>query len=244
MNLSMLQMYTKGDKVYSTINMRLLLIEDEHGLADSISSVLKKENYIVDNCYDGESGFYAALSNIYDTIILDVMLPKINGFEVLKKLRHEKVSTPVLVLTAKYSISDKVMGLDIGADDYLTKPFIIEELLARIRALCRRQGDLRTDVLTFNDLELYPSKSKIFCISTGKSVQIAQKELQILEYLMIHKDQIVTKEQFILKIWGYDSEAEYNNVEVYVSFTRKKIAFIGAKVKIKAVRGMGYILEE
>ena len=223
--------------------MRLLLIEDEHGLADSLSSVLKKENYIVDNFYDGESGFYAGLLDIYDVIILDVMLPKMNGFEVLSKLRHEKVTTPVLMLTAKFSVSDKVKGLDIGADDYLTKPFITEELLARIRALCRRQGELLEDSLTFGDLELYPTKSKITCTITGKSVQISQKESQILEYLMINKNQIVTKEQLFLKIWGYESEVEYNNIEVYISFTRKKIAFIGSDLKIKAVRGLGYELE-
>lgn len=224
--------------------MRLLLIEDEIGLADSLSSVLKKENYIVDNCYEGESGLNAALSNIYDVIILDVMLPKINGFEVLKKIRHEKVSTPVLMLTAKFNVSDKVKGLDSGADDYLTKPFVMQELLARIRALSRRQGELLSDILTFGDLELYPSKSRIVCTSTGKSVQLAQKELQILEYLILNKGQIITKEQLFLKIWGYESNAEYNNIEVYISFTRKKIMFIGSKVKIKAVRLIGYEMEE
>ena len=224
--------------------MRLLLIEDEKGLADSLTSVLKKESYMVDNCYDGVSGLCAGLTDIYDVIILDVMLPKMNGFEVLRKLRHEKVTTPILMLTAKYSVSDKVKGLDNGADDYLTKPFMTEELLARIRALCRRQGELLTEVLSFGDLELYPTKSKITCTITGKSVQIAQKELQILEYLMINKDQIVTKEQIFLKIWGYESEVEYNNIEVYISFTRKKIAFIGSNMKIKAVRGIGYELEE
>ncbi len=224
--------------------MRLLLIEDEHGLADSLSSVLKQENYIVDNCYDGESGLNAALSNIHDVIILDVMLPKMNGFEVLRQLRQENVLTPVLMLTAKFSVSDKVRGLDIGADDYLTKPFVMEELLARIRALSRRQGELHPEVLTFGDLELYSSKSRIVCVSNGKSVQLAQKELQILEYLMINQNQIVTKEQLFLKVWGYESEAEYNNIEVYISFTRKKILFIGSKVKIKAVRLMGYELEE
>ncbi len=224
--------------------MRILLIEDEHGLADSLSAVLKKENYSVDNCYDGESGLYAALTDIYDVIILDVMLPKMNGFEVLKRLRQDKVTTPVLMLTAKFSVSDKVKGLDIGADDYLTKPFVMEELLARIRALNRRQGELHTDVLSFGDLELFPSKSKIVCKTNGKSVQIAQKELQILEYLMLNKEQIVTKDQLILKIWGYDSEIGYNNIEVYISFTRKKISFIGSKVKIKAVRLIGYTLEE
>jgi DNA-binding response OmpR family regulator len=224
--------------------LRLLLIEDEKGLADSLSSILKKENYIVDHYCDGENGLYAALSNIYDTIILDVMIPKLNGFEVLKRLRDEKVSTPVLILTAKCATSDMVTGLDFGADDYLTKPFIMEELLARLRALCRRQGEILSEVLTFSDLELDPSKCLIMCSTTGKSMKISQKELQMLESLMIHKHQIITKEHLTLKIWGYDSQTEYNNVEVYISFTRKKISFIGSNTKIKAVRGIGYILEE
>lgn len=224
--------------------MRLLLIEDEKGLADSLSSVLKKENYMVDNYYDGVTGLNAALSEIYDVIILDIMLPLMDGFEVLRQLRDENVSTPVLMLTAKFDVNDKVKGLDIGADDYLTKPFIIQELLARIRALARRQGEILTDLLTFGDLELYAAQSKIRCTKSGKSVQLSQKELQILEYLMINKNQIITKEQLFLKVWGYESEAEYNNVEVYISFTRKKLSFIESKVKIKAVRLIGYELEE
>ena len=225
-------------------NLRLLLIEDEKGLADSLSAILKKENYIVDNYSDGESGLYAALSNIYDVIILDVMLPKLNGFEVLKRLRDEKISTPVLNLTAKCDISDMVTGLDIGADDYLTKPFIIEELLARLRALCRRQGEILSDVLTFGNMELDLSKCLLVCQATGMSINISQKEMQLLEILMINKHQVLTKEQLTVKIWGYDSHTEYNNVEVYISFIRKKISFIRAGIKIKAVRGIGYILEE
>jgi DNA-binding response OmpR family regulator len=226
------------------IILRLLLIEDEKGLADSLSAILKKENYIVDYYSDGESGLYAALSNIYDVIILDVMLPKLNGFEVLKRLRNEKISTPVLNLTAKCDISDMVTGLDFGADDYLTKPFIIEELLARLRALCRRQGEIIPDALTFSNMELDLSKCLLMCTTTGKSINISQKELQLLEILMINKHQVLTKEQLTVKIWGFDSQTEYNNVEVYISFIRKKISFIGAATKIKAVRGIGYILEE
>lgn len=224
--------------------MRLLLIEDEKAFADSLSSILKKENYIVDHYSDGESGLYAALSNIYDVIILDVMLPKLDGFEVLKRLRDQKVSTPVLNLTAKCDTSDMVNGLDIGADDYMTKPFIKEELLARLRALCRRQGEILPEVLTFSNMELDLSKCVLLCSSTGKSINISQKELQLLEIFMVNKHQILTKEQIMLKIWGYDSQTEYNNVEVYVSFIRRKISFIGASTKIKAVRGIGYILED
>lgn len=224
--------------------MRLLLIEDEWILADSLSTVLKKENYIVDVCYNGESGLNAALSNIYDVIILDLMLPKLNGFDVLKQLRTSRIATPVIILTAKFSLTDKVTGLDVGADDYLTKPFLIEELLARLRALCRRQADLSEDIYHFSDLELHPSKCIITCSLTHKSVQLGQKEAQLMEYLFFNKDSIVTKEQLLLKIWGYNNNAEYNNVEVYVSFTRKKIAFVGSKAKIKSIRGMGYRLEE
>jgi DNA-binding response OmpR family regulator len=224
--------------------MRLLLVEDELGLADSLSSILMKENYIVDHCSDGESGYYAAMSNIYDIIILDVMIPILDGFEILKKLREENISTPVLILTAKSDTTDMVTGLDNGADDYLTKPFVMEELLARLRALGRRQGEILTDIHSFHDLELYPSKCLIMCTTTGKSVNISQKELQMLESLMIHKHQILTKEQLTLKTWGYDNQAEYNNVEVYISFTRKKISFIGSQTKIKAIRGVGYTLEE
>ncbi len=224
--------------------MRILLIEDEQRLADSLSVILNKENYIVDTCYDGENGYYAALSAIYDAIILDVMLPRLNGLELLEKLRKEKISTPVMMLTAKCTTSDMVTGLDTGADDYLTKPFRSEELLARLRALCRRQGELREDILIFHDLELYPTKCILKCITTGKTVEISQKEQQILESLMLHQGQLLTKEQINLKIWGYENNAEYNNVEVYISFTRKKISFIGSDTKIKAVRGVGYRLED
>ncbi len=224
--------------------MRVLLVEDEQRLADSLNAILKKENYSIDICYDGESGYFAALSEIYDIIILDVMLPKLNGLEVLQNLRQEKIATPIMILTAKSSTSDMVSGLDFGADDYLTKPFRTEELLARLRALYRRQGELRENILTFGDLELYPTRGIVKCTATGKTMEIAQKELQILENLMLNQGQLLTKEQLNLKIWGYESNAEYNNVEVYISFTRKKISFIGSQVKIKAVRGVGYRLEE
>ncbi len=224
--------------------MRVLLIEDEHRMADSLIAILKRENYIVDIYYDGESGYYAALSAIYDTIIIDVMLPGLNGLEVIEKLRKEKITTPVMILTAKCSKSDMITGLDIGADDYLTKPFDTEELLARLRALCRRQSELREDILAFHDLELNLLQGIIKCVTSGKTLEISHKELQILESLMLHQGQILTKEQLNLKIWGYENNAEYNTVEVYISFTRKKLSFIESNTLIKAVRGVGYRLEK
>jgi len=221
--------------------MRILIIEDEMGLVDALTAILTKEKYSVDAIYDGLSGYEYALSNIYDAIILDVMLPKLNGFEVLKKLRREKVQTPVLMLTAKSELEDKVLGLDTGADDYLTKPFETAELLARIRALTRRRGEISEDNLKYGDLTLRRRTYELYC--DDNSVKLGMKEFQILELLMINSNQIVTKEQITEKIWGYDDDAEYNNVEVYISFVRKKINFVGAKVRIKTTRGIGYSLE-
>jgi len=221
--------------------MRILIIEDEMGLVDALTAILTKEKYSVDAVYDGLSGYEYALSNIYDAIILDVMLPKLNGFEVLKKLRREKVQTPVLMLTAKSELEDKVLGLDTGADDYLTKPFETAELLARIRALTRRRGEISEDNLKYGDLTLRRRTYELYC--DDNSVKLGMKEFQILELLMINSNQIVTKEQITEKIWGYDDDAEYNNVEVYISFVRKKINFVGAKVRIKTTRGIGYSLE-
>jgi len=221
--------------------MRILIIEDEMGLVDALTAILTKEKYSVDAVYDGLSGYEYALSNIYDAIILDVMLPKLNGFEVLKKLRREKVQTPVLMLTAKSELEDKVLGLDTGADDYLTKPFETAELLARIRALTRRRGEISEDNLKYGDLMLRRRTYELYC--DDNSVKLGTKEFQILELLMINSNQIVTKEQITEKIWGYDDDAEYNNVEVYISFVRKKINFVGAKVRIKTTRGIGYSLE-
>jgi len=221
--------------------MRILIIEDEMGLVDALTAILTKEKYSVDAVYDGLSGYEYALSNIYDAIILDVMLPKLNGFEVLKKLRREKVQTPVLMLTAKSELEDKVLGLNTGADDYLTKPFETAELLARIRALTRRRGEISEDNLKYGDLTLRRRTYELYC--DDNSVKLGMKEFQILELLMINSNQIVTKEQITEKIWGYDDDAEYNNVEVYISFVRKKINFVGAKVRIKTTRGIGYSLE-
>ena len=224
--------------------MRLLLIEDERPLAEALAASLKKENYAVDLSFDGADGLDQALTGIYDVIILDNMLPKMSGIEVLRRLRAEKIQTPVLMLTAKSELEDKIEGLDSGADDYLTKPFQLKELIARLRAVSRRKGELEETDLRFGDLVLDTKLCEISCRDTKKTMKLGLKEFQLLEYMLRNRNQIITKEQIVEKIWGFDSEAEYNSAEVYVSFTRKKINFIGSKVKIKAVRGVGYTLEE
>ncbi len=211
-------------------------------MAEALLELLRLEKYEVDIMYDGECGLEAALCGIYDIIILDVMLPGINGFEVSRKIRAEKITTPILMLTAKAELDDKVLGLDSGADDYLTKPFMSRELLARLRALTRRGSNAVDNTLAFGDIELFPGTFSLICTTNRQSVRLGEKEYRILEYLIANKGQILTREQLALKIWGFDSEAEYNNVEVYMSFTRKKLGFIGSKTEIKAVRGVGYEL--
>ena len=224
--------------------MRILVVEDEFSLADALQEILKKEKYIVDIATNGTDGLNQALTDIYDAIILDVMLPEINGFQILNHIRTEGIKTPVLMLTAKSEIDDKVQGLDFGADDYMTKPFQTKELLARLRAITRRKGEIESSTISFGDMQLNTNIGEIFCKTTGKTMKLGLKEFQLLEFLIKNKNQIVTKEQIVEKLWGLESDSEYNNAEVYVSFTRKKIKFIGANVAIKAVRGLGYKLEE
>ena len=172
------------------------------------------------------------------------MMPEMNGFEVARRARNNGVKTPILMLTAKSQLDDKVEGLDSGADDYLTKPFQTKELLARLRALGRRSAGFQDGSLKYGDLSLNMSNATLTCIPTGQSVRLGEKELRILEYMFGNQGQIMTREQLAVKIWGFENEAEYNNVEVYMSFTRKKLAFVGSKVEIKAVRGLGYELRE
>ncbi|WKY48926.1 response regulator transcription factor [Eubacteriaceae bacterium ES3] len=221
--------------------MRILLVEDEPGLSEALKSILIKENYAVDLALDGVTGLDCALTGIYDVIILDIMLPEMNGIEVLKVLRIEDIKTPIIMLTAKTELEDKIVGLDAGADDYLTKPFHSGELLARIRAILRRKKEVRSERLTFGDLVLRQDTRELFCLED--SVKLAQKEFLLLETLMLNARQVVTKEQIYDKVWGYDNESEYNNVEVYVSFVRKKMNFINSKVLIKVNRGLGYFLD-
>ena len=222
--------------------MRLLLVEDEMRMAQALCEILRLEKYEVDYVSDGVSGLAAIESDIYDIIILDVMLPGMNGYEIVKKARQKGIRTPILMLTAKSELDDKITGLDSGADDYLTKPFITKELLARLRALGRRNINTADGALTFGDISLDTNTSTLSCSANGQNVRLSEKEYRILEYLIANQGQILSREQLAVKIWGIESDAEYNNVEVYMSFTRKKLSFVGAKTEIKAVRGIGYEL--
>lgn len=222
--------------------MRVLIVEDEIRLADALAQILKENKIMVDVVYDGKDGYEYALTNIHDVIILDLMLPLMNGFEVSKKLRDEKIQTPILILTAKYSTTDKVTGLDCGADDYMTKPFESDELLARLRALTRRHGEIQLNEATFGDLSLNLSTGDLHC--KGKSTHLNFKESEILKILMANTGGAITKDDLIVKVWGYDSDATDNNVEAYISFIRKKLNFLGSNVIITALRKMGYRLEE
>ena len=224
--------------------MRVLLAEDEKRMAAALVALLKQEKYDVDHVSDGEAALVALESGVYDIAVLDVMMPEMNGFDVARNARHSGVKTPILMLTAKSQLDDKVEGLDSGADDYLTKPFQTKELLARIRALGRRSTSFQDGSLRYGDLSLDTPTATLACTSTGQSVRLSEKELRILEYMFSNQGQIMTREQLAVKIWGFDNEAEYNNVEVYISFTRKKLVFVGSGVEIKAVRGLGYELRE
>ena len=208
-----------------------------------MSHILKKEKYNVDAVYDGEAGLDYGLSGRYDIILLDIMLPKMNGFNVLAKLREEKIATPIILLTARNQTSDKVKGLDLGADDYLAKPFSTGELLARIRALLRRKTDtIVTNEKSFGDLTLNVSNFELHC--KDKKIKVSLKESEILQYFLARPNFVVTKDELIIKLWGYDSDVEYNNIEVYISFLRKKLSFLESNVVISTVRGVGYKLEE
>lgn len=221
--------------------MRILIVEDEVRLAEAISEIVKEEKYESDMVYTGVDGLYYASSEIYDCIILDVMLPEMDGFEVLKEIRKKGIETPILMLTARDEVKSKVKGLDYGADDYMTKPFDVEELLARIRAITRRKGQVILDELKFEDLVLDLNN---YSISTHfKSINLTAKEFEIIKLLMSNANIVVTKDDLISKIWGYDSDAEDNNVEVYISFIRKKLKFIKSKVEITTLRKLGYKLE-
>lgn len=221
--------------------MRVLIVEDEVRLADALSQIMEEQKYAADVVYNGQDGLDYALSGLYDVVVLDVMLPRLSGFEVVRKLRREKNATPVLLLTARDDIPDKVTGLDCGADDYMTKPFSPEELLARVRALSRRQGDVVLEELQFDDLTLSLSS---YTLSSGvKSVHLGFKEFEVLKLLMRNPRRILPKEDIILKVWGTESDAEDNNVEVYISFLRKKFGYLGSRVTIGTVRKVGYRLE-
>lgn len=222
--------------------MNLLLVEDEIQLSDALSQILTNNNYNVEAVFDGEDGLNYGLTGIYDVIVLDIMLPKLNGINVLKKLRQNKISTPIILLTAKNSIEDKIIGLDSGADDYLPKPFSPEELLARLRAITRRNGNfINENILEYQDIILNLSSYEISC--KDNSIILTSKEFDIIKYFIQRPKIIVNKDDLISKIWGFDSDVEYNNVEVYISFLRKKLAYINSSVKITTIRKVGYRLE-
>ena len=223
--------------------MNILIIEDEYSLADAVAETLKNESFNVCIKTNGEDGEDEALTENYDLILLDVMLPGKNGFEILKYLRKEKIKTPVIMLTAKSEIDDKLDGLEHGADDYVTKPFSMRELMARIKAVLKRTNNIEdTNCLEYGDLTLDLKNAKLK--SHNNEIQISGKELELLEQLLLNKNQILSKETLIERVWGYESEAEYNSVEVYITFIRRKLKLIESGVNIKAVRGVGYKLEE
>ena len=223
--------------------MRVLVIEDEFSLAELISERLKKEHYLVDIETDGEEGLYSALNGTYDLIILDVMLPIMNGFEILKEIREEDNNLKVIMLTAKSEIEDKLNGFSRGADDYLTKPFHMEELVARVNLQLRKPNQGSNDFLEVGNLRLNIKNSSITCTDTEESLEIGKKEFELLEYFMNNKGLIISKDQIYTKIWGIDNEIESNNLEAYLSFIRKKLKLIGCNVAIKVNRGLGYKLE-
>ncbi|RKN75865.1 response regulator transcription factor [Paenibacillus ginsengarvi] len=222
--------------------MRILIVEDEVNLAEALSHLLRKHHYSVDAVHDGQAGLDNAFSGIYDLLLLDIMLPGLDGVSILKTIRAQGLPTPVIMLTAKGEIPDKIAGLDHGADDYVAKPFNTDELLARIRAALRRKGEVMPeDGLRFGDIELNTANLKLTC--KGKELKLILKECELLELLMMRKQAVTSKEQMIEKLWGFDSEAEHNNVEVYISFLRKKLAFLHSSVRINTLRGVGYVLE-
>ncbi|MBQ7367028.1 MAG: response regulator transcription factor [Spirochaetaceae bacterium] len=220
--------------------MRLLLAEDERYLSSALCEILSKQKYDVDPVYEGESALAYIRSGVYDLVILDIMMPRMDGIAVLRTIRSEKNPIPVLMLTARDEVQDKVAGLDFGADDYMTKPFSTDELLARIRALTRRRGELLLEVLEYRDLELNP-KTMELGRGTNK-VALSLKEFNIMEMLLQNAGQILPKERIIEKVWGGDSDAEHNNLEVFISFIRKKLRFLESAVEIKTSRGLGYSL--
>lgn len=223
--------------------MKILIIEDEYNLADAISSVLKLKNYSVEIIIDGELGLEEALTGIYDLIILDVMLPHKNGFEILKELRQAKINSKILMLTAKNTIDDKMIGFNNGADDYLTKPFHMEELTARVNVQLRKNNNTSFDIIELGDIILN-IKTMILCNKNEEhKVKIIGKEFLLLELFMNHPNQIIEKEQLFVKIWGYDSDSDINTLEAYISFLRKKLKLIKSKINLKSIRNMGYVLE-
>ncbi len=223
--------------------MRILLVEDEKRLSSALQKLLAKEHYETEAVYTGTDGLDYALTGNYDAIILDVMLPGMDGFEVLRRLREKKINTPVLMLTARGGVEDRVHGLTTGADYYLPKPFETPELIACLQVITRREGTAPRMNLTAGDLELLQTEAKLRCTVSGTDIRLGAREYQLMELFVRNAGQILPRETIQERVWGYENDAEYNNLEVYISFLRKKLTFIGSAAKIKAARGLGYSLE-
>lgn len=221
--------------------MRILIVEDEFNLADAILNRLKKEKFSVDICTDGEDGLFSCLSGIYDLIILDVMLPRKNGYEILKTLRKENIPSKVIMLTAKSDIESKLDCFEKGADDYITKPFHMEELIARVNLQLRK--DNSSEEIVYEDLCLNIRTADLKCLSSNLNIEIMKKEFLLLEYFMRNPNVVISKDTLYDKVWGFDNSVESNSIEAYISFIRKKFKIIDSKANIKAVRGLGYKLE-
>lgn len=223
--------------------MRVLIVEDEKSLCMAIAELLKCEGFLVDTAFNGIDGLDNALSGIYDIIIMDISMPKMNGIEVLEEIRKNNISSSVLLLTAKDEIEDKISGLKSGADDYMTKPFVTEELIARVWALSRRNYMKYVDeTLRYGDIELDRTQHKL--MKDGAGIKLSAKEYQLMEILMLNREKVLKREYCITKIWGYDTDIEYNSTDVYISFLRKKLDALGSKIAIISVRGIGYCLGE
>jgi two-component system OmpR family response regulator len=221
--------------------MQVLIVEDDVRLADALSHILKDHKFMVNTVHDGKTGLDYAMSGIYDAIVLDVMLPRMNGFDVVSELRRNKIKTPVLMLTARDAVRDRVNGLDYGADDYMTKPFAPAELMARLRALTRRHGEVIFENLEVGDLKLDLDTCDL--MSNDRTIHLGYKEFSIMKLLMINAQQVVSKDTIIAKVWGIESTADDNNVEAYISFLRKKLSFLDSDVRIETLRKVGYRLE-
>ena len=221
--------------------MRVLIIEDEVRLAETLRQLMKELLYQADVVHNGQDGLDYGLAGQYDLILLDVMLPGLDGFQVARQLRAARISTPILMLTARDEVADKINGLDCGADDYMTKPFDTGELLARVRALTRRPGEILSDVLTMGDLSLDCNSHALSC--GERSVRLGFMEYEVMRLLLVNQGSVIAKETLITKVWGMESEAEDNNVEVYISFLRKKLSYLNSKVVISTIRKAGYFLE-
>ena len=223
--------------------MRILVVEDEYRLAELVSDRLKKEKYIVDVSNDGEEGLYNALTDIYDLIILDIMLPKVDGIEILKNIKKNNIKSKVIMLTAKGELDDKLLGFENGADDYITKPFHIDELVARINVQLRKSNNITNNTIEYGDIYLDLKKCNLINKNTNDSINIINKEFQLLEYFLNNSNQVLSKELIYDKVWGLENDSVSNNLEAYLSFIRKKLKLIDSKVNIKSVRNLGYKME-